>query len=178
MPQSVTWDLVQQAIEVGCDVSTFLQVLDVDFDMPDITREQARSIIRYAKSQMELEQTVNAPSCTDVLSRKIDKMMEMEIDRLQEENEVLTKISKMPTNKKFMVEQTGEIINADNARARLQENIKTIMAMRKQFTEEAKAKESDGRNTFNMTVDLGSMVSSALSNIKDNAIDTAIDMVE
>lgn len=145
--------------------------MKLDEELPDLSREQARELMRYARAELEKDQLVNAPTATSVLSAKVDMALEKDIDRLLSDNDLLAKIATKPANKVFKLDHTGEVITPEQARERLNENTKQLVTVKKALNEQVKAESGHGNaSSVSLSVDLGTIVTGAIQNIKDAEI--------
>lgn len=165
-PNAVTPDLLLCAQACG-SVKEIMDLVQLDEGLPDLSREQARELMRHAKQESEMDQVAVAPTAPSVLSAKVDTALEFYIDQLVEDNMILAQISRKPDGKMFKLDQTGEVITPAQARERLSENNKELISIKKTLNEQVKAESGHGNgSSVSLSVDLGSIVTGAINNIK------------
>lgn len=176
VPSSVSWDVVKAA-QTADGIDSLAELLSFEYDL-ELSRTQLRQLVGYAKSQQELDQLADAPSAPSILTSKIDKALDSEIDRILTENVLLRQIAQAQDDKRFQLDETGEVISPSAARARLETNTQTLLSIKKVSNDQVKAEAGHGNTGVNLTVDLGGMVSSAVKNIKANEIDSGREIVQ
>ena len=131
-----------------------------------ISRPIAREITKALNMEEELDDMSTAPSSPEVLHSVMDRELLHQIRRMTDENEVLRGIINTNSNSEFVIEGEKEYIDASQARRRMQENLRTMLDIKKGLTEYAKATASQEKVDINLNI--GGLVSDALSNIKKN----------
>lgn len=159
----------------GCeDPSELEEALELEDGVPELSRRELRQLLSYAANERNLDRTATAPTATEVLDLKITSQLNKEIDRIMDENKILTSISGKDRSKKFQLSATGEVISPDEARGRVRANISSLLEIKKALTEHAKAQASKNDAGVNVNVDLSGLITSTLSNIKES--ESYIDM--
>ena len=128
-----------------------------------LSRAELRSLMIYAKSERFSDEVAPTPDSTDPLTRKIDGNLNMVIDAITAENIVLNKMAKQPAGTTMMLKSTGKMMNPQEAKQQLMENTKYLLEIKKSLNEQKKA---DPSSLVTLNVDLRSVVSDALTNIK------------
>ncbi len=165
-PNAIAPELLDCA-QTCASVQEVLDLVEIDDDLPNLSREQARELMRYAQAESEKDQLAVAPTATSVLSAKVDTALNDYIDHIIEEVRVLTQISRKPKGKVFKIDQSGLVVTPEQASEILSEKSKELIALKKVMAEQTKAESGHGNaSSVSLSVDLGSIVTGAIENIK------------
>lgn len=166
LAERVPKGVIALATECNGDIDEFLVQVDFEFPELPITREDARSIVRYAVLEREADELATAPSGTDYLLSQADKILKAELDRLAKEQRVLQVIADSPPNKDYRIKETGMVLSPAEARSRMAEVIDRILEIKKSLAEDVKAQAKNEGGGFNMQLNFGDVLTEAIGNIK------------
>lgn len=134
----------------------------------DCTREEARSIVKFAHREEESDQLAYAPSSTEYLESRIDTGIRDELNRLLEEKVEYERIvarandaDSDPTQK--FKRAAGASLTVAEAKERLALNFSSLLNIKKVLVSSRPAKSEGGSN---IEINLGSIVSDIINNIK------------
>lgn len=165
-PNAVSAELLSCA-QTCSSVDEIMDLVKIDDDLPDLSREQARELMRYAQAETEKDQLAVAPTATAVLSAKVDTALDDYIDYLIARVRILTQISQKPKGKIFKLDDSGEVVTPEQAGAMLPELSKELISIKKVLADQTKAENGHGNaSSVNLSVDLGTLVTGAIENIK------------
>jgi len=158
--------VVKLAQENRDDVDALL--VDMTFEHPTVSlnRAQARGLIKYAVREMEQDETASAPSSQEILTSKIDRALQVQIDRLEYENRELARIEVSDPEEDYYIGESSLTISPSDAGDLIQRNIEKLLEIKKSLNESKKANASVGGG-LNMEINIQNHMSDALQNIKD-----------
>lgn len=133
-----------------------------------VSRQDARQLIQMLTVEREKDQMASAPSDLKVLEGQANKVLKAELDKLVEQQRLLSKIANKPDDQDYLIKQTGEQLSPEQARYRLSNVVDKVLEIKKALTEEAKAKVKIGDHNFNLQVNLGESLTDALNNVRSS----------
>ena len=168
----LTVGLVKAVLGCDGDLDTVAELLALDYPERDFTRAEVRELVRRIHEERERDEVAFAPGSIDTLDKKIDRELNKEIDRLAKENRVLAEIAAKGDGQ-FLIDGETQPIDPQMAKVRITQNTKMLMEIKKSISEHRKSK-GDNRTDLSLNVNLGGIISDAVSNIKDNMVDAKV----
>ena len=140
---------------------------DIEFEYPSIEldRSQLRDILNYVAVQNEMDIVAGTPNSTEALTRLIDDSMFREIQRLNREVRILSKIAEKHSGSMHRVKSTGEQITPEQAQNRLAVAMSQLAAYSKTISDREKGKVGPDIN-INNNLDLTGLVTEGLKRVE------------
>jgi len=159
------------------DMPAFIE--DIEFDFPELQlrSEHLRQIIAYVAEEKSLDIIAGTPNSTEALTRLINDSMYREIQRLNREVRILTKIAESDPDEDYRIKHTGEVINPTIARARLDVAMDQMATYSKLINDKTKAEAAGADNSVNvnMQFNLPALVTEGLQRLDAVVIDKEVE---
>lgn len=157
------------AREHANDVDSLMVALEFEFSEIEVSRADARRLIQLATNEQEADELASAPSGSEFLISKTDKMLREELTRLEEKQRVMILIANKPDGMDYLVKSTKEVISPEQARLRLDRILDRILIVKKSLSDDVKSKAKQGDTTLAFQLNMGDSLSHALGNIESRA---------
>ena len=140
-----------------------------ELNYPDtfISREEARRLMGHRVKETELDEQALNPTSIDVLLGRIDRSLHKEIRRIADRIDLLSDIAAETPGKAFELDN-GDVLTPEDARAELVCLRETMLDMKKELVNQKKVETAAtvAGNGVNVNVDLGSILTQGIENIK------------
>jgi hypothetical protein len=146
-------------------VAEVAELLELEFPNLVMPRKLIRQVVRQQVFETEQDVAALNPTSLDPLMGTIDRALNKEIQRIANRIETLSEIASEAPGKICTIDRTGEELTPADAREELVSLRGIILEMKKSLVEQRKA-DSAANAGVNVNVDLGSVVSAALENVK------------
>lgn len=146
------------------------------------SHEDSRALALYARDNKELDDestSVSQEAATNMLLlRKIDRVLDEEVERVRAQMPYLVKISTGDPTKLYKLPGTQQEMTAGDAQEVIDKLLRNMLLIKKSISEASKAVTPQTAVQINNTVDMEGIVSSAIKEIRARGVDNDLTTLE